>query len=154
MLINQHSRPLTCRLIEALIDLAWGGFYACTSADKPEVSIIRLLDFNLDAYHAALFDESFEEIPHATDVETLSPFVGHVPVDARGLLNNEAIVLICRKPLTRSCLEGYMYYLEEFEVPEDEREELMNSLIDFSKDDPLKLRLYLSNGVLQIEERD
>ena len=96
------------------IDLAWGGFYACTSADESKVSIIRLLDFNRDAYHAALFDESFEEIPRAVAVETLSPFVGHVPVDARGLLNNEAMVLICRKPLTRNCLEGYMYYLDWF----------------------------------------
>ena len=118
------------------------------------VSIIRLLDFNRDAHHAILFDESFEEIPRAAAVETLSPFIKHVPLDARGLLNIEAMVLIGRKPLTRSCLEGYMYYLEEFEVPEDEREGLMNSLIAFSKDDPLKLRLYLSNGELQIEERD
>ena len=136
------------------IDLAWGGFYARTFADQSEVSIIRLLDFNRDAYHAALFDERVEEIPRAAAVETLSPFIRHVPLDARGLLNIEAMVLIGRKPLTRSCLEGYMYYLEEFEVPEDEREGLMNSLIAFSKDDPLKLRLYLSNGELQIEERD
>ena len=136
------------------IDLAWGGFYARTFADQSEVSIIRLLDFNRDAYHVALFDESFAEIPRAAAVETLSPFIRHAPLDAKGLLNIEAMVLICRKPLTRSCLEGYMYYLEEFEVPEDEREELMNSLIAFSKDDPLKLRLYLSDGELQIEERD
>jgi len=136
------------------IDLAWGGFYACISAGESEVSIIRLLDFNRDAYHTALFDETFEEIPRADTVEALSPFIGHVPMDAKGLINNETMVLISRKPLTLDCLEGYMYYLEEFEVPEDEREELMNSLIAFSKDDPLRLRLYLSNDELQIEERD
>ncbi len=136
------------------IDLAWGGIYACTSADESEISIIRLLDFNRDAYHAALFDETFEEIPPDDAVETLSPFIGHVPIDAKGLLNNEKMVLICRQPLTRNCLEGYMYYLEEFEVPEDEREELMSSLIAFSKNDPLQLRLCLSNGELQIEERN
>lgn len=136
------------------IDLAWGGFYARTSADESEISIIRILDFNRDTYHVALFDESFEEIPGTDVVEALSPFIGHVPIDAKGLLNNDTMVLICRKPLTRDCLEGYMYYLEEFEVPEDEREELMDSLIAFSRDNPLKLRLYLSNDELQIEERD
>lgn len=136
------------------IDLAWGGFYACTSTDESEISIIRILDFNRDAYHAALFAETFETIPRGDAVEALSPFIGHVPIDAKGLLNNETMVLIGRKPLTRDCLEGYMYYLEEFEVPEDEREELINSLIALSKDDPLKLRLYLSNDELQIEERD
>lgn len=136
------------------IDLAWGGFYACACADEPEISIIRLLDFNRDAYHAALFAETFEEIPGADAVERLSPFIGHAPVDARGLLNNETMFLICRTPLTRNCLEGYMYYLQAHEVPEDEREELMNTLIAFSNDDPLRLRLYLPNGELQIEERD
>lgn len=136
------------------IDLAWGGFYACTSAGESEVSIIRLLDFNRDAYHAALFDVTFEKAPPADVVEALSPFIRHVPIDAKGLPNKDTMVLICRKPLTRDCLEGYMYYLEEFEVPEDEREESMNSLIVFSKDDPLKLRLYLSDNELQIEERN
>ena len=136
------------------IDLAWGGFYACTSAESSEISIIRLLDFNRDSYHAALFDKTFDEIPDAAAVEALSPFVGHVPVDAKGLLNNESMILICGKELTPECLEGYMYYLEEFEVSEEERDELVQSLIAFSKNDPLKLKLYLSNDELQIEERD
>ena len=136
------------------IDLAWGGFYACTSAERSEISIIRLLDFNRDSYHAALFDKTFEEIPGTDVVEALSPFIAHVPVDARGLLNHESMILVCRKLLTRDCLEGYMYYLEEFGVPEDEREELMESLIAFSKDEPLKLKLYLSDDELQIEERE
>jgi hypothetical protein len=136
------------------IDLAWGGFYACTSAEDSKISVIRLLDFNRDAYHAAIFDKTFEEIPGADTVEALSPFIRHAPIDARGLLNYKSMFLICRKPLTRDCLEGYMYYLEEFEASEDDREELMNSLIAFSKDDPLKLKLYLNNNELQIEERD
>jgi hypothetical protein len=136
------------------IDLAWGGFYACISAEYPDISIIRLLDFNRDSYHATLFNKTFEEIPGAEVVEALSPFIHHAPIDAKGLLKNERMVLLCRKVLTRDCLEGYMYYLEEFGVPEDEREELTRSLIAFSKDEPLKLRLHVSNDELQIEERD
>ena len=31
------------------IDLAWGGFYACASAEDSGYSIIRLLDFNRNA---------------------------------------------------------------------------------------------------------
>ena len=135
------------------IDLAWGGFYACTSVDESKVSIIRLLDFNRNAYHAALFSETFEEIPCADIVKELSPFVGHAPIDARGLLNYESMVQICRKPLTEDCLEGYMYYLDQFEVPEDEREELRNTLMAFSQDDSLKLRLFIENDELQIAER-
>ena len=135
------------------IDVVWGGFYACASQDSDEISVIRLVDFNRDAYHATLFNERFDDIPGPEAIEELSPFVGHVPIDARGLLNYETIALIGRKPLTQSDLSGYMYYLAEFEVSEDEREELADSLIAFSNDAPLALRLYLSEGELQIEER-
>ena len=62
------------------------------------------------------------------------------------------MILIDRKPLTPYDLEGYMYYLEEFDVPESKRTELTNSLIDFSNDNPVPLRIYISNGEFQIEE--
>lgn len=135
------------------IDLAWGGYYACVARDSAEVSIIRLLDFNRDAYHASLFSERFDEIPEPDVVESLKPFIGHVPVDARGLLNLETMVLISRKPLTQSDLYGYMFYLEQFEVPEAERDELAKSLMALSNEAPMALRLSISNDELQIEER-
>ena len=135
------------------IDIAWGGYYACTSKDSDGFSIIRLLDFNRDAYHASLYSEGFKEFPSPEDVMKLTPFIGHAPIDAKGLLNYESISLIDRKPLTQSDLEGYMYYLAEFEVSENERKELTESLISFSKDTPLALRLYISDNELQIEER-
>ena len=135
------------------IDLAWGGYYACVSRDRSEVSIIRLLDFNRDAYHASLFSERFDDIPEPDVVESLEPFIGHVPVDARGLLNLETMVLISRKPLTQSDLYGYMFYLEEFGMPEAEIDELAKSLMAFSNEAPMALRLSISNDELQIEER-
>ncbi len=134
-------------------DLAWGGYYVCSEKDSDAFSVIRILDFNRDAYHASLYDESFDDIPSAIDIEKLSPFIGHAPIDAKGLLKYEMLTLIDRKPLTRSDLEGYMYYLAEFDVSEDEREELTNSLINFSNEKPMALSLYLSEGELQIEER-
>ena len=135
------------------IDIAWGGFYACTSPDESVFSVIRILDFNQDAYHVALFSETFEKIPSTDVVEALSPFVGHAPIDAKGLLNYKTMELICTKSLTRNSLEGYMYYLEEFGMLEEERDQLTNSLIAFSNDVPLKLKLSIINGELQIEER-
>jgi hypothetical protein len=135
------------------IELAWGGYYACTSYDSDEVTIIRLLDFNIDAYHAALFSEKFDTVPGSNEIEALSPSVHHVPVDARGLLNNKTIDLVSRKSLTRDDLEGYMYYLEQFEVPDEERKDLADSLIAYSNDHALSLRLSILDGELQIEER-
>ena len=135
------------------IDLAFGGYYACTSAEAPGYSLIRILDFNRDAYHAALFSQSFDALPGAEELEALSPSVGHAPVDARGLLNNTSMTLVRQSPLTRDCLEGYMFYLEHFGVSDEEREEYADSLIAFSHDAPIKLRLSLADDELHIEER-
>lgn len=135
------------------IELAWGGFYACVSHDCDGISIMRMLDFNRDAYHAALFNERFDDIPEPGVVDTLSPFVGHVPVDAKALLRNQRMVLVGRQPLTPADLAGYMLYREQTHMPEDERNELTNTLIRFGTDDPLSLRLSILNGELQVEER-
>jgi hypothetical protein len=92
-------------------------------------------------------------ISTSNEIEALSPSVHHVPVDARGLLNNKTIDLVSRKSLTRDDLEGYMYYLEQFEVPDEERKDLADSLIAYSNDHALSLRLSILDGELQIEER-
>jgi len=135
------------------IDVAWGGFYACASRDSDGISVIRLLDFNRDAYHASLFNERFDAIPGPEVIENLSLSIGHVPIDARGLLNFDTLTLIGRKPLTQDDLVGYMSYLAEFDVSEAEGKKFADSLMAFSNDAPLALRLYLLEGKLQIEER-
>ena len=134
-------------------ELALGGYYACGSRDSDEVSIIRLLDFSRYAYHAALFSERFEDVPEPEVVESLKPSIGHVPVDAMGLLNFKTMVLISRKRLTQDDLYGYMLYLEEFGASEAERDELAKSLMAFSEEAPMALRLSIVDDELQVEER-
>ncbi len=136
------------------IDLSWGGYYASISKDSNEISIFRLLDFNRDAYHIALYKEKFKAIPSEKNLRLLTPLVGHAPIDSRALLNNKSVVLITSKQLSEEDLVGYMYYLEEFEVPTKEREKLSQSLISFGKEPPLPLRLYLVEGELQISQRN
>lgn len=134
-------------------DVAWGGYYATFSEDEQNVSIFRLLDFNRNAYHVALFSEKFDSIPSENEIKKLSPSIGHVPIDSKGLLNFDKIVLITTKDLTEQDLAGYMYYLESFEVPDNERDELMRSLIAFCKEPPIKLNLYIDNGELKLRDR-
>ena len=136
------------------IDLAWGGFYAGTSKDSGEISVFRLLDFNQNAYHIAIYKEDFQNTPSEEEILSLSPYIGHAPIDSKGLLNYEKLTLINTKHLTSEDLVGYMYYLEEFEVSEKERKELSQSLINYSKEPPLKLRLTIVEGELQISERN
>lgn len=134
-------------------DVAWGGYYAGISKDNSEISVFRLLDFNRDAYHIAIYKEKFTSMPSAKEIGSLSPFVGHAPIDSKGLLNYKKIVLITNKQLTKEDLVGYMYYLEEFDVPAKDRDELSQSLISFGNEPPLKLRLSVSAGELEITER-
>jgi len=136
------------------IDLAWGGFYAGISKDSGEISVFRMLDFNQNAYHIVIYKENFQHIPSEKEILSLSPYIGHAPIDSKGLLNYDKITLINTKQLTSEDLIGYMYYLEEFEVSEKERKELSQSLINYSKEPPLKLRLAIVKGELQVSERN
>jgi hypothetical protein len=136
------------------IDILWGGFYASQCVDSREISVFRLLDFNQHAYHAALYKKRFSTLPAEEEIVALSPFIGHVPVDTRALLGKDRPILIGRKPLSPEDLNGYMYYLEDHEVDEDERMSLTQRLIEFSNEPPLKLRLQIVDEELEILNRD
>lgn len=86
------------------------------------------------------------------EIRALAPFVGQVPVDARGLFD-APIQLLGGAPLTGEDLEGYMVYLEHHDVSAEERSELMERLIGFSNDPSLRLRLEIDDGELLISER-
>ncbi len=136
------------------IDIAWGGYYASVSSENGEVSGFRLLDFNRDAYHAALYSEKFSQLPTLDQVQNLSPFVGHAPIDAKGLLNRDNLQLIDGKPLGRDDLAGYICYLEAHDVPQEDIDGLVNEVIEYSQESPLPLRLQVIAGELVISERE
>ena len=137
-----------------IVEIAWGGYYATIPADGGEISVFRILDFNRDAYHAALFSEKFREVPDLEEIAARQPFIGHAPIDAKGLLHRDELRLIGGKPLSRDDLAGYMYYLEAHEVPEAEIDELIERLIEFSQQPPLRLRLEIVEEELVITEPD
>ncbi len=135
------------------INLAWGGYYASTDLENGHISVFRLLDFNRDAYHAALFREKFDATPTLEKMTALSPFIGHAPIDARGLLRNKDLKLLGCKPLSREDLEGYAYYLEAHEVTADEIEKLFERILGFTTELPLQLHLEIIDDELVISER-
>lgn len=137
---------------QADIDFLWGGYYASKEEGSDQFGAFRLLDFNRDAYHAALFNEKFDELPTVESLRALSPFIGHVPIDSRALLRERELQLIGGSPLTEEDLEGYMIYLEHHEMSKEERTELANNLLGFSTEPPLRLRLHLVEDELAITE--
>ncbi len=136
------------------IDLAWGGYYASTNRDEGNVSVFRLLDFNSTAYHAAIFKEKFASTPTLGALANLSPFIGHAPIDAKALLRNDDLRLLGATPLSRNDLEGYVYYLEAHEVPAEEIEELIERILEFTNEPPLRLHLEIVDDELVVSERE
>jgi hypothetical protein len=134
------------------IDIVWGGYYATIPADGSEISVFRLLDFNRDAYHAALFTAKFNTVPELEEIAEIEPFIGHAPIDTRALLNKDELRLIGGKPLNRDDLDGYMCYLEAHEVPREQTHELVEQLLDFSHQPPLSLHLEIVDEELVITE--
>lgn len=135
------------------IDIHWGAYYASKSEDEDGYAVFRLLDFNRDAYHAAIFRERFSSVPVAADIAELSPFVGHAPIDAKSLLAERDLTIVAHKELTPDDLEGYRFYLEHHEYAEDEIEEILTSVVEFSSELPLALSLEIVDGDLKISER-
>ena len=137
------------------LDLVWGGYYASISSDDKQVSVFRMLDFSRDAYHAALFAKKFTHAPNLEQLKDLSPFISHTPIDARSLLLNDDLQMIGRQELSRSDLEGYIYYLEAHEVSQEEIDDLIAKILGFSRDEPpLRLRLQIIEDQLVISERE
>ncbi len=134
------------------IEISWGGYYASICDDRGEITLFRLLDFNRDDYHIAIYQEKFQSIPSLNKVEGLTPFIRHVPLDSRSLLNNKKTLLIGNRHLSKSDLAGYLMYLESFEVPSEDLELLTQSILEYSQEPPLQLRLTLVEEELQISK--
>lgn len=134
------------------IDVLWGGYYASVADESGNISVFRLLDLNIDTYHATLYRERFAEIPTLEELTSLVPFVGHVPIVTSALLEEGDLQLVGGQPLCKDDLDGYMCYLEAHGVPDDERNELAERLIAYSHQPPLRLRLELLNDELTIQE--
>jgi hypothetical protein len=116
------------------------------------VSLFRLLDFNVDAVHVSLYQETFNAVPSAADVKALSPWILHAPIDARTMLRDDEVQLIGQEPLSPEDLDGYVVYLEEMGVSEDDRGELVQRAIALSRKGPLRVRLRVVDDTLVVEE--
>jgi hypothetical protein len=132
------------------VEIMWGGYYTSRTSEDGGFRVFRLLDFSQASYHAALFREKFERLPSLADIVSLAPFVGHVPLDPRSLMDSP-IQLIGAVPLAPADLEGYMIYLEHHGFSLEEREQLIARLLGFSREVPLRLRLSVVNGQVQVE---
>ena len=136
------------------IDLCWGGYYLTRPDEHGRARLFRLLDFDSTAYHAALYSETFADAPALDEVKALTPLIGHAPIDVRGLLDRAPLRLLGEAPLTRDDLTGYEAYLEHHGLPPEDQEALLNRVIQFSHQPPLRLRLELVGDELRVTERN
>jgi hypothetical protein len=135
-----------------VLDIAFGGLYASTSVETGKVSLFRLLDFNVDAVHVAMYGQKFDALPDAADVKALSPMIRHAPIDARTLLRDDELHLIAESPLSAGDLEGYATYLEAMGVSEDDRGEVVQQVIALSHKRGMRVRLRADGDTLVVEE--
>jgi hypothetical protein len=135
-----------------VIDIAFGGLYASTSVETGKVSVFRLLDFNVNAVHIAMYAEKFDALPSAADVRALSPMIRHAPIDALTLLRDDDLQLIGEAVLRAEDLNGYLVYLEDMGVPEEDRAERVRELMALSQQHGLRVRLRAGDNSLVVEE--
>ena len=136
----------------AEVDVCWGGFYATEEEDGEGYGVFRLLDFNIEAYHASLYKEKFDQLPTLDQALALTPFVDHVPIDSRQLVRYP-VEFIGAEPLVVGDFAGYDRYLEAKGVEDQSRQDLIERLVGFSLKDPVPLHLDISDGELSVTER-
>jgi hypothetical protein len=134
------------------IELAWGGYYASKESEDGLISVFRLLDLNRDAYHAALFKEKFSATPTLGELKTLSPFIGHAPIDTRALIRKKGLQFLGSTPLIRDDLEGYEYYLEAHGATPADIDELIVRILGYTIEPPIHLRLEIVDDELIISQ--
>lgn len=127
----------------------WGAYYTHKEEDGT-YAVFRLLDFNADAIHYALFKEEFETRPSEKEIRGLTPFIGHVPIEVGTLLYKSELELTASVPLTLTDLEGYGYYLGEFGMNANELSEFKTKLIEFSHKEPLLTQLKLNGDRVEV----
>jgi len=127
----------------------WGGYYTYKKENE-KYALFRLLDFNADAIHYALFTEEFEVRPNEKEIKKLHPLIGHVPIEVGSLLYKFELELTASAPLTLTDLEGYGYYLSEFGMNDNKLTEFMKNLIEFSQKEPLLTHLKMNGDRVEV----
>jgi hypothetical protein len=129
------------------VELQLGGYYANKTAGNNTADgmyeIQRLLDIDEEtwAYHGQLFSEEFDHIPAFDEVQGLSPWISHVPIDIDDLIRSKELTLLGHRPLTTADTEGYAVYLTEMGYEPAEIEPYINELLERSKLPPEKVTL-------------
>jgi hypothetical protein len=122
-----------------VVDIQWGGYYIIKEEGK--FRVFRLLDFNKDAYHAQLFQEKFDNPPTFEEVKGLKPFIWHAPIAVASLLDRDGFRLIGQEKLDEQALAGYEEYLRQMGVQDTAAKDMVNRLIEYSSQTPMKVRL-------------
>jgi hypothetical protein len=128
-----------------VIETQWGGYYSSKGKDN-KYTVFRLLDLNKDAYHAQLFTEEFDHTPTFEEVKKLSPYILHVPIALGGILNNVELTLLGYEELSVPDFEGYSEYLRHMGVEDLQIKNLLEKLIGFSKQKPIKISIRKTDG--------
>ncbi len=123
------------------LDVLWGAYYTYYNRDTEVYELFRLLDFNKDAFHYALFAEDFKTRPDASEITALKPFIAHVPQAVGALLKMEALELTAKAPLTDEALSGYGHYLHLHDAEDAFIDTMFSNLKAYSQQTPLKVRL-------------
>lgn len=135
------------------VDILWGGYYSYRNKSDNLYHVFRLLDFNKDAFHYALYDVDFKTPPTLEQILEHRPFIQHVPQELEAIMNMADLKLVGVTPLRDEDLFGYRLFLDEPNAHEEAVTEVFSNLKRYNQEPPLQLRLTLRNGDIEILPR-
>ena len=137
-------------LEELTLKVHWGGFYATKGVGEKDFSVFRLIDINPGFYHAAIYEETFPELPTFEEVRFLQPEKHHESRPAIELLKI-APVYIGHKALYETDVIEYGGFLLRRGYSELQTRKELGRVIYASWDEPLFTQLSNNKGLLKLD---
>ena len=134
-------------------ELKYGGFYACRGVGSDSWVVLRIFDLTTTIYcHCAMYEEHFDSVPDLESVLKLLPSFFYMPIATEQLLFYSELILIGHATPTKRDLSGLAEFMEVLGASDQQRDENLQETIQLGQLPTKRVRLFLEDNVLKLEE--
>lgn len=87
-------------------DMKVGGIY-CVRGDRGAVRLVKVLALDPGVVHLRSYTNRFSSCPSQVDPKSLTWFIGHMPIDAKGFVASDKPKFVMQTQVTEDELAGY-----------------------------------------------
>ena len=90
-------------------ELKVGGLY-CVLGERASVTLVKVLAVDPGIVHLRPYTNRFSACPSAVDPNSLTWFIGHLPIDTKGFLSSDGPRFLMQTEVSEEELSGYLQW--------------------------------------------